>query len=39
MEDYFIYAIVLVSLFFIIRKTFGKNADCGCGGKGTCPKK
>ena len=29
MEDYFIYAIVLLALFFILKKTFGKSG-CGC---------
>jgi hypothetical protein len=39
MEDYFIYIIVILALFFIFQKTFGKNSDCGCGGKGKCSKK
>lgn len=36
MEDYFIYAIVLLALFFILKKTFGKS---GCGGEGKCSSK
>jgi hypothetical protein len=39
MEDFFIYVIVLGALFFILKKTFGKNAACGCGGKEKCAKK
>lgn len=39
MEDYFIYAIVFLALFFILKKTFGKDAGCGCSGKGKCSKK
>ena len=35
MEDYFIYAIVLLALFFILKKTFGKSG-CGCGSEGKC---
>jgi hypothetical protein len=38
MEDYFIYAIVLVALFFILKKTFGKSG-CGCGGDEKCSSK
>jgi hypothetical protein len=39
MEDYIIYGIVLVSMFFIFKKTFGKNSGCGCSNKGSCSKK
>ena len=39
MEDYIIYAIVLAALFFIYKKTFGKNAGCGCSGESKCNKK
>lgn len=39
MEDYIIYGIVLVSLFFIYKKTFGKNAGCGCSSESKCNKK
>ena len=38
MEDYFIYAIVLLALFFILKNTFGKSG-CGCGGEGKCSSK
>ena len=34
MEDYFIYAIVLLALFFFYKKHLGKNGcGCGCSGK------
>ena len=38
MEDYFIYVIVLLALFFILKKNFGKSA-CGCGKEGKCSSK
>ena len=39
MEEYGIYAIVLLALFYLYKKTFGKNAGCGCSGNSKCNKK
>ncbi|MDX9900818.1 MAG: FeoB-associated Cys-rich membrane protein [Aliarcobacter sp.] len=39
MEDYFIYAIVLLAAFYLIKKTFGKNSGCGCSWESKCSKK
>ena len=39
MEDYIIYAIVIVAGIFILKKTFGKEGSCGCSGKSKCSKK
>ncbi|QKF67643.1 hypothetical protein AVENP_2113 [Arcobacter venerupis] len=39
MEDYIIYGIVILAVFFLYKKTFGKNAGCGCSGKSKCSKK
>ena len=39
MEEYFIYTIVLLALFYIYKKTFGKNSACGCSGDSKCNKK
>lgn len=39
MEDYVIYTMVLLALFFMYKKTFGKNSGCGCSGESKCSKK
>jgi len=39
MEDYIIYAIVIVAGIFIFKKLFGKDSGCGCSGKSKCSKK
>ncbi len=39
MEDYVIYTMVLLVLFFMYKKTFGKNSGCGCSGESKCSKK
>jgi hypothetical protein len=39
MEEYGIYAIVLLALFYMYKKTFGKNSGCGCSGESKCSKK
>ncbi len=39
MEDIIIYGLVIVSVAYILIKTFKKNGSCGCGGDGNCSKK
>lgn len=39
MEDIIIYIIVGIAAIYFINKLFGKNGNCGCGGKGNCSKK
>jgi uncharacterized membrane protein YuzA (DUF378 family) len=39
MEDIIIYIIVGIAAIYFINKLFGKDGNCGCGGKGNCSKK
>ncbi len=39
MEDYLVYGIVIVAIYFMIKKLLNKNSGCGCGGSNNCSKK